>query len=226
MDRLPEKVDPQQVLQFLTTEHFTLQTARSATIMEANGRCTLFLATVSSGVVALALIGQVSDMGQSFFLFGLVLFPALLFLGIFTFERVLQICIEDLVIGCGINRIRHYYVELAPEVKPYFIRSIHDDMASLQEGMGVSPSRWQHLLTSPGMIGILNSILVGVFTGLLASFAVALSDYINMGLGIVIFGLSVEVHRRYQVKKFKEMESGLDPLFPSSPNPVLHKQPA
>jgi hypothetical protein len=44
----------QRLLQALTTEHFTLQTARSATIMETNGRSTLFLSTVSSAVVALA----------------------------------------------------------------------------------------------------------------------------------------------------------------------------
>jgi hypothetical protein len=48
----------QRLLQALTTEHFTLQTARSATIMESNGRSALFLSTVSSAVVALAFIGQ------------------------------------------------------------------------------------------------------------------------------------------------------------------------
>jgi hypothetical protein len=47
----------QRLLQALTTEHFTLQTARSATIMETNGRSALFLSTVSSAVVALAFIG-------------------------------------------------------------------------------------------------------------------------------------------------------------------------
>jgi hypothetical protein len=44
----------QGLLQALTTEHFTLQTARSATLMETNGRSALFLSTVSSVVVALA----------------------------------------------------------------------------------------------------------------------------------------------------------------------------
>ena len=61
----------QRLLQALTTEHFTLQTARSATIMESNGRSALFLSTVSSAVVALAFIGQVADVGQPFFLFAL-----------------------------------------------------------------------------------------------------------------------------------------------------------
>ena len=44
----------------LTTEHFTLQTARSATIADNNGRSALYLTTVSSAVVALAFIGQLT----------------------------------------------------------------------------------------------------------------------------------------------------------------------
>ena len=51
------KATREQVLQFMTTEHFTLQTAKSATVAEANGRSTLFLSTVSSAVVALAFVG-------------------------------------------------------------------------------------------------------------------------------------------------------------------------
>jgi hypothetical protein len=38
----------QRLLQALTTEHFTLQTARSATIMESNGRSALFLSTANA----------------------------------------------------------------------------------------------------------------------------------------------------------------------------------
>jgi hypothetical protein len=75
----------QRLLQALTTEHFTLQTARSATIMETNGRSTLFLSTVSSAVVALAFIGQVADDSQPFFLFALAVLPTLFFLGLLTY---------------------------------------------------------------------------------------------------------------------------------------------
>jgi hypothetical protein len=40
---------------FVTTEHFTLQGARSSTIAEATGRATMFLSAVSGGLVALGL---------------------------------------------------------------------------------------------------------------------------------------------------------------------------
>jgi hypothetical protein len=104
-----DEATQEQILQFMTTEHFTLQTAKSATVAEANGRASLFLSTVSSAVVALAFIGQVSGIGRAFFLFGLVLFPSLLFLGFVTFERAIQTAIENMVLSRGINRLRHYF---------------------------------------------------------------------------------------------------------------------
>src|SRR5918994_67718 len=50
-----------------TTEHFNLQTARAATISEANGRASIYLAAVSSNLIALAFIGQMSRLGTDFY---------------------------------------------------------------------------------------------------------------------------------------------------------------
>jgi hypothetical protein len=45
---------------FATTEHFNLQTARATTVSEANGRASIYLAALSSNLIALAFIGQMS----------------------------------------------------------------------------------------------------------------------------------------------------------------------
>src|SRR5215471_2403975 len=74
----------------MTTEHFVLQTARSAGISEVNGRAGFYLAAVSSGLIALAFIGQLSRLGTAFYVFGLVLLPTLAFVGVTTFERALR----------------------------------------------------------------------------------------------------------------------------------------
>lgn len=207
----------QQILQFMTTEHFTLQTAKSATVAEANGRAALFLSSVSSAVVALAFIGQVSGMGRAFFLFGLVLFPSLLFLGFVTFERAIQTAIENMVLSRGINRLRHYYLERAPEVKRYFIQSAHDDVPGALHNMGIVPSasEWQHFVTNAGTIAVINSVLTGVFAGMLSGFASSWPLYASGGVGIAAFVLSVLFHRRYQVRKYVEFEKRLETLFPS-----------
>jgi hypothetical protein len=58
-ERLPLELSSQLVA-IMTTEHYTLQTGRSMTIAEANGRASLFVGAVSSGLVALAFVGQLS----------------------------------------------------------------------------------------------------------------------------------------------------------------------
>src|SRR5947199_3563515 len=75
---------------FATTEHFTLQGARAATIGESTGRATMFLGAVSGGLVALGLIATATSVGTAFYAFALVLLPTLAFIGLVTFERVLQ----------------------------------------------------------------------------------------------------------------------------------------
>src|SRR5437588_311921 len=80
---------------FVTTEHFTLQGARASTIAESTGRATMFIGAVSGGLVALGLVATASRVGNAFYAFGLVVLPTLAFIGLVTFERVLQSGIED-----------------------------------------------------------------------------------------------------------------------------------
>ena len=81
---------------FVTTEHFTLQGARSSTISESAGRASVFLGAVSGGLIALGLVATAAKTGVAFYMFGLILLPTLAFVGLATFHRVLQSGIEDL----------------------------------------------------------------------------------------------------------------------------------
>jgi hypothetical protein len=81
---------------FVTTEHFTLQGARSSTISESTGRASIFLGAVSGGLIALGLVATAAKTGVAFYMFGLILLPTLAFAGLATFHRVLQSGIEDL----------------------------------------------------------------------------------------------------------------------------------
>jgi hypothetical protein len=206
----------QQILQFMMTEHFTLQTARAATVAEANGRASLFMSSVSSAVVALAFIGQISGMGEAFFLFALVLFPSLIFLGFVTFDRVLQTALEDWLYASEINRIRHYYIEIAPEMNRYFIESTHDDAPGVLQAIGIKPATWQLFLTGSGMIGVINSILVGVFAGIVSRFGVSLHSYADIGIGVAVFAVSVLLHYKHQIRRFTEVGKRMKTHFPSS----------
>src|SRR5947209_19464302 len=79
-----------QVLQIMTTEHYNLQAARSVATSEATSRSNLFISTVSTTLVALALIGQISRLGTAFIVFALLLFTSIFFLDMVSLERYLQ----------------------------------------------------------------------------------------------------------------------------------------
>ncbi len=216
-ERLPLELTSQLVA-IMTTEHYTLQTGRSMTIAEANGRASLFVGAVSSGLVALALVGQLSHLGTAFFVFSLVVLPTLLFMGLITFERVLQSGSADVIYARGINRIRHLSLEYAPQMQPYFILSSHDDSSLPIENLGARHrARWQVFLSMAGMMALINSVLAGSFVGLLLA-AFSLPLLVTTCAGGVTFLVSVALHQRYQWRQWMQLERHLPVLFPSHPS--------
>src|SRR4029450_5723215 len=85
--------------------------------------------------------------------------PVVFFLGVVTHGRLLQVNAEWRLYGQGMNRIRHYFLELAPEMERYFVLPARGDP-------GGTPW-WQALLTAGSMIVVVNSVLAGVVGGLL-----------------------------------------------------------
>jgi hypothetical protein len=56
-----------QLVTIVTTEHYNLQTGRAMTVSEANGRASLFVGAVSSGLIALAPLGTTLASGHGLF---------------------------------------------------------------------------------------------------------------------------------------------------------------
>lgn len=207
-----------QLISIITTEHYNLQAGRSMTILETNGRSSLFVGAVSSGLVALALVGQLSHLGTAFFVFSLVVIPTLVFMGLITFERVLQSGTADIMYARGVNRIRHLYLEYAPQLQPYFILSAHDDRGETLRHELMSTSWLQIFLTMAGMIAMINSVLIGSFVGLLlVLFTLPLWVCTSAGAGA--FLVSVVIHQRYQWGQWMQLEHTFPVLFPFPSQP-------
>jgi hypothetical protein len=209
-----------QVISIMTTEHYNLQTGRAMTISDTNGRASLFLGTVSTSLVALAFVGGLTRsgaaVGQAFYIFGLVLFPSLAFLGLVTFARVLQSGLEDLIYARGINRIRHLYQEHAPEMRPYFVLSAHDDDAGVMGNAAMRSGVWQIFLSTAGMIAVINSVIVGAFVSLLlTALPAALPLAVSISAGVAAFLVSVFLHQRYQWVQGRRSLGALSARFPS-----------
>jgi len=154
------------VVTVMTTEHFVLQTARSAGITETVGRAAIFLATVSSGLIALAFVGQLSRLGAAFYVFGLVLLPTLAFVGVATFERAVRNGVEDVQLAGRIDRIRQFYFDAAPQVARYLPPPGPDASWAIARAAGVSTPFWYQFLTIAGVLAVVDSVLIGGTIGL------------------------------------------------------------
>jgi hypothetical protein len=205
--------DSSALLTVLTTEHFTLQGARSGTITESLGRSTIYLGSLSASLVTLALVLQGGRALDDFRLFALVILPALVFLGTVTFVRVLETGIEDAIYAQAINRIRHYYLELAGDDARYFVLGGHDDMQGGLANMGLSPSQWRPFFSIASVIALINSMVVGALAGILLD--VFAPRAIALIVGGVLAVAALTVHYRVGNGRFVRAMETFTPQFPS-----------
>jgi len=205
-----------QLVTIMTTEHYNLQTARAMTVSEANGRASLFVGAVSSGLVALALVAQLSHLSTAFFVFSLVVLPTLLFMGLITVARLIQSGLADMTYARGINRIRHLYLEYAPEMQPYFILGSHDDEELLLRQEAMLPTWVQSLFGMASMVAVITSVLAGSFLGLLFILC-ALPLWgciVGGGMGFLV---SVVLLQTYQQVQWVRLSKRIPVNFPRHP---------
>ena len=100
-------------------------------------------------------------------------------------------------------------------MQPYFILSSHDDTESAVGSVGLRASWWQIFVIAPGILAVINSVMVGVFVGLLLHVLFALSLLVCTSSGVVTFLVSVVLLQRYHWKRFKHTEQ-IPVLFPSA----------
>jgi hypothetical protein len=178
---------------FVTTEHFTLQGARSWTVSESTGRASVFLGALSGGLIALGLVATAAKAGTAFYMFGLILLPTLAFVGLATFHRVLQSGIEDLAYARRIAQLRDYYLDHAPELAGYLLNPAEPLPTS---GLGIS--LWQQFLTVAGMVAVITAVLAGSAGGLLAAVASGHSLVAALVVGVVVAAAALTGLMRYQ----------------------------
>lgn len=186
---------------FVTTEHFTLQGARAATIAESTSRATMFLGSVSAGLVALGLIATATRIGTTFYAFGVVLLSTLAFVGFVTFERVLQSGIEDLGYAERIARLRAYYFDHAPEISSYLASVPPPQRLAI---MGLRAGYWQGFRTVAGMVAVVTAVLTGSAAGLVAAVASGHSAVAGFVTGGVVALAILVVLMRLQSSSWKQ----------------------
>ena len=211
--------DPQQLLTALSTEHFTLQGARSQTMSESSARASLFVFSVSSALVALGFIGQVSEVGDVFNVFALTVLPTLYVLGVVTFIRLVECGAEDFRYGLAINRIRHYYQEVAGDRADLFLLSGHDDGAGVFANMALPAEGRKPFFAFSTAVLVIDSVVGG------AAVALALGAFLDASLGpaAAVGGaaaiVSLIAWTRYADRLLDAIAGQTEPLFPTPSEP-------
>jgi len=207
--------DRQALLTMLTTEHFTLQGSRATTVSESSSRAALYMGSVSSTLIALGFLAQVSQLGDAFDVFALVVLPTLFALGVFTFVRTVESSVEDVLYGRAINRIRAYYLEMAGSEARWFVMKGHDDALGVLANMGLRPSRWQLYFTVSTMVATVNSVIGGSAVAIFAGRVLDLSLGVAVIAGVLAAAGSFAAFRRWD-RILHRRSGGYDKvLFPS-----------
>jgi hypothetical protein len=204
--------DRAALLTALTTEHFTLQGARSQTMSESSARAALFIGAVSSTLVAL---GFLAPGGDTFNAFALTVLPTLYLLGVFTFVRLVECGAEDFRYALAINRIRGYYKQLAGDEAKLFLLSGHDDGRGVFANASVPHDGRTQYFTFGTVVAVIDSVVGG------SAVAIALGAFVDAslgpaaGVGGAVAILSVAALLRHADRLLEVRTGGVEAVYPS-----------
>jgi hypothetical protein len=219
----PAAHDPEAAakLQILATEHWSLLATRSLTYTESLGRVSMFLAILSGAVIALALVAQADRFGQSFILIAILTLLIVLFAGVATIARLMALNRDDFRWVIGMNRLRHGYLDLHPELEANFITSPYDDVPGALRTLGVDVTASRGLgstlhvfQTLPGMLSVIVAAVAGAIGALVAvNFPIGEPGVVLVAAGV--FVLAVLLMGIWGRRSFGRRDPSLEPRFPS-----------
>jgi hypothetical protein len=180
--------------QLLATEHWSLLATRSLSWNESFARAGMFLTLLSGATVALALVAQATAFGEGFVVFALLILPVVLFVGLATYVRLLEINNEDYVWVRGMNRLRGAYLELDPQLAQYFITGTAEDADAIFRTFGSMPGEPHNMdtglfhgfVTTPTTIAFVDATLAAVLAAIV-SVQLNVAMMPAAGVGILVF---------------------------------------
>jgi hypothetical protein len=192
----------------------------------------MFLTFLSASLVAL---GFVAGSGVAGTMLPLVAIPILvldLFVGIATLGRLVDATVEEFHALQGMARLRHAYMEIAPDLKPYISAATHDDMITVLGAYGppteenVSNLRnvVHGLTTMPGMVMVIDSAIAGALAGVIALVA-GLGPGVSLAIAIVVGLLGLGLFAATSMRVFSTIDRRFETRFPAPGVPAWPGQP-
>jgi hypothetical protein len=206
-----------QRITILSTEHWSLLATRSLSWSESFARASMFLTVLSGAVVALALVAQATSFGDGFVLFALLSLPVVLFVGATTFVRLVEVNNEDVHWVYGMNLLRHAYLDLEPDLEPYFVSGAASDSAAIVRTYGShgTGSALSHaLVTTPATIAFVNAMVAAILGAIaLMEWQMAMVPAVAVGAAIFVVACAVQIwFNRYSAAVYQREHGRRDPI--------------
>jgi len=212
--------DP-RALQILTTEHWSLLSARGLAYNESFTRASMYLAFISMSFVGLALLAPAEGFDTGFLSIAALVLGFDFVIGILTGMRMVFAGLEDSRATRGMNRIRNGYLRIAPSVERFLVTAATDDVEGLVRSQSLGGSREAggfaySISTSAAMIGLITTLIGGTLAttiALLFEVAAAIAVPIGVVVAVVFIGASAWVSISYVFREMNRYET----LFPKPP---------
>ena len=197
-----------QRLQILATEHWGLLATRSLSWNESFSRAGMFLTVLSGAVVGLALVAQATSFGEGFVLFALLVLPVVLFVGGATFVRLVEVNNEDVHWVYGMNLLRHAYLDMEPDLKPYFVSGSSTEESAIVQSYGshMTGSALLHaLVTTPATIAFVNAVVAGVLASIaLMQGLMSMGPSVSVGAVVFVIAIGLQIaFTRYSARVYQ-----------------------
>jgi hypothetical protein len=210
-------------MQILATEHWSLLATRSLTYTESFSRVSMFFSVLSGAVISLALIAQAGRLGKTFLVAAILVLAVVLFVGLATIARLQAVNRDDLRWVIGMNRLRHAYLELHPELERYLVAGWHDDARGISLTLGLEGfpirGRVANVLhgfqTLPGMLGVIVAVVAGAL-GALVAVGFGAAQGLVIATGVATFSLTLGAIGVHGWRSISGYAKGLAPRFPSA----------
>lgn len=176
----------------------------------------MFLTTVSASLIAIGFFGAATHFEGGFVVFVLALLTSLWVLGVFTFLRILQAAVEDVIICFGIARIRHRYTEIAPNVRDSLVRSIHDDFHGINAEMGSEQNWWQRLMPTYVVISFVTSVVSGAEVAFALGEILRVTPPVQAAAAIATFAINAVGFRIVASHLWSSVARGFPARYPSN----------
>lgn len=209
-------------MQILTTEHWSLLSARSLAYNEAFTRASMFLDLLGMSFVGLALLATATGFGDDFLIVAVIVLAFDFLVGILTYVRVMTANGEDFHAMHAMNRIRHGYLLVAPTVRPFFTSGTHDDVPGVMQSYGYSTDQGggylkQGLSTSSGMVGLVVTFVGGLLVAAVA-LLVGLPAMGALAAGVIGAVAVFAVAARWALALVANGQKTLETRFPTPPD--------